>query len=179
MKEQLLIKVAAYVSFSILILKTHAVSGWFISLMRQATHTSSCPVAIESLNRSTAATLPFCLVNDLDESVAGLSQMKTLSGCCRGKSFLLAVARRDGAAGDQLLSLQQCWLWEGQFGSSRCCSVSFQTSPFLSHYGPLSDLFRSVVYGLCPHSEASRAVITLGNLLLLVFRVFQLFLILF
>lgn len=153
------------------------VSGWFISLMRQATHTSSCPVAIQSLN--TAAALPFCLVKDLDETVAGLSQMKTLSGCCRGKSFLLAVARRDGAAGDQLLSLQQCWLGEGQFGSSWCCSVSFQTLPFLSCYGPFSDFFRSVVYGLCSHREASYAVVTLGNLLLLVFRVFQLFLILF
>lgn len=71
MKEQLLIKVAAYVSLSTLILKTHMVSGWFISLMRQATHTSSCPVANKSLN--TAATLPFCLVKDLDETVAGLS----------------------------------------------------------------------------------------------------------
>lgn len=70
MKEQLLIKVAAYVSLSTLI-KTHMVSGWFISLMRQATHTSSCSVANKSLN--TAATLPFCLVKDLDETVAGLS----------------------------------------------------------------------------------------------------------
>lgn len=154
------------------------VSGWFISLMRQVTHTSSCPVAIKSLNRSTATTLPFCLVKDLDERVAGLSQVKLLSGCCRGKSFLLAVARRDGAAGDQLLSLQQCWLGEGRFGSSWCCSVSFQTSPFLSRYGPFSDLFSCVVYGLCSHEEASCAVVTLGNLLLLVFRVFQLFLVL-
>ena len=68
--------------------------------------------------------------------VSFLSQMKTIADCCRCKSFPLATVRRGRAAGGPAALLTAAydgstsWLVEGGFGSSLCCLVSFQTSPY-------------------------------------------------
>lgn len=71
MKEEVLIEIGSYHSFSTLIHKTHTLSGWVIAWLVQSTHTSSCPGAINSLNKSIVPNLFFCLDKDLYEWVAG------------------------------------------------------------------------------------------------------------